>query len=151
MRFRNGDTLIARITPCLENGKVAYVDFLEEGEVGWGSTEFIVMCPRDPVPREFAYFLAREQRFRDFAIKNMGGSSGRQRVSAKALSEFAIAAPDESRCRQFGDFAAPLMAQSGMFNRESKSLAVLRDRLLPNLISGEIRVRDAEILAEAAT
>ena len=151
MRFRNGDTLIARITPCLENGKVAYVDFLEEGEVGWGSTEFIVMCPRDPVPREFAYFLAREQRFRDFAIKNMGGSSGRQRVSAKALSEFAIAAPDESRCRQFGDFAAPLMAQSGMFNRESRSLAVLRDRLLPNLISGEIRVRDAEDLAEAAT
>ena len=43
-RFRNGDTLLARITPCLENGKTAFVQWLHEGTVGWGSTEFIVMC-----------------------------------------------------------------------------------------------------------
>src|SRR3990172_12021096 len=45
MRFVNGDTLVARITPCLENGKTAYVDFLEDGQVGWGSTEYIVLRP----------------------------------------------------------------------------------------------------------
>lgn len=42
IRFANGDTLIASITPCLENGKAAYVDFLPEGETGWGSTEYIL-------------------------------------------------------------------------------------------------------------
>ena len=59
MRFMNGDTLVARITPCLENGKTAYVDFLEDGQIGWGSTEYIVMRPKPPLPNEFAYFLAR--------------------------------------------------------------------------------------------
>lgn len=82
-RFQNGDTLVARITPCLERGKLAYVDFLKKGEVGCGSTEFIVMRPKHPIPNEFAYFLARESTFRRFAIKNMIGSSGRQRASAQ--------------------------------------------------------------------
>ena len=47
-KFENGDTLLARITPCLENGKTAFVDFLDEGQVGWGSTEFIVLSPKPP-------------------------------------------------------------------------------------------------------
>ena len=141
-RFQNGDTLVARITPCLENGKVAYVDFLKDGEMGWGSTEFIVMRPKHPIPNEFAYFLAREPRFRQFAIKNMVGSSGRQRVSAEALSGFAITVPNEAHCKQFGNYAMPLMTRSGMLNRESRALAELRDMLLPKLISGEIRVQD---------
>jgi type I restriction enzyme S subunit len=54
MRFINGDTLLARITPCLENGKTAYVDFLEDRQIGWGSTEFIVLRPKFPLPEEFA-------------------------------------------------------------------------------------------------
>ena len=66
MRFMNGDAL-ARITPCLENGKTAYVDFLDEGQVGWGSTEYIVLRPKAPLPPEFAYCLARSDEFRDFA------------------------------------------------------------------------------------
>ena len=53
MRFENGDTLVARITPCLENGKTAFVDFLEADQVGWGSTEYIVLRPRPPLPAEF--------------------------------------------------------------------------------------------------
>ena len=62
MRFVNGDTLLARITPCLENGKTAYVDFLPNGSIGWGSTEYIVMRPKPPIPNEFAYCLARKPR-----------------------------------------------------------------------------------------
>ena len=93
MRFANGDTLVARITPCLENGKTAYVDFLREDEIGWGSTEYIVMRPRHPLPSEFAYLLARTSRFRGFAIQNMSGTSGRQRVPAAALSGFSIPSP----------------------------------------------------------
>src|SRR5690606_38168983 len=59
MRFINGDTLIARSTPCLENGKTAYVDFLGDGQVAWGSTEYIVLRPKKPLPDLFAYCLAR--------------------------------------------------------------------------------------------
>src|SRR5581483_9795478 len=87
-RFTNGDTLIARITPCLENGKTAYVDFLKDGEVAWGSTEFIVLRPKDPLPSEYGYCLARDEEFRAHAIQNMTGSSGRQRVPTDCFSQY---------------------------------------------------------------
>ena len=143
-RFQNGDTLVARITPCLENGKAAYVDFLKEGEVGWGSTEFIVMRPRHPIPHEFAYCLARDESFRQFAILNMTGTSGRQRVSAESLAAFPMAVPSPTACRQFGQCARPLFSKARAAAFESRSLASLRDTLLPKLISGEIQLADAE-------
>jgi len=91
MKFINGDTLLARITPCLENGKTAYVDFLEDGEVAWGSTEYIVLRPKEAIPTIFAYLLARSNNFRSFAIQRMTGSSGRQRVPPDSLSHYKIA------------------------------------------------------------
>ena len=78
--FTNGDTLLARVTPCLENGKTAFVDFLAPNEVGWGSTEFIVLRPKPPLPAEFGYCLARDPDFPEFAIQSMAATSGRQRV-----------------------------------------------------------------------
>lgn len=92
MKFQNGDTLVARITPCLENGKTAFVDFLRPDEAGWGSTEYIVLRPRAPWPEEAGYLLARDQRFREFAIQSMTGTSGRQRVPASALDHFRLVA-----------------------------------------------------------
>jgi type I restriction enzyme S subunit len=59
VRVINGDTLVARITPCLENEKTAFADFLQDGQVCWGSTEYIVFCPKQPLPVEYAYCLAR--------------------------------------------------------------------------------------------
>ena len=140
MRFINGDTLVARITPCLENGKTAYVDFLKNGEVGWGSTEYIVIRPKAPFPNEFAYCLARSDDFREFAIQNMTGTSGRQRVPTKALSRFLIPAPSKCVAGSFGTFIQPLIAQASEAVRESRTLAALRDTLLPKLVSGELRV-----------
>jgi hypothetical protein len=102
MRFVNGDTLIARITPCLENGKTAFVDFLQRGQVGWGSTEYIVLRPRPPLPGEFAYCLARSDGFREFAVQSMTGTSGRQRVQAGALSHYLVAAPPKKIGEYFG-------------------------------------------------
>jgi len=96
MKFINGDTLMARITPCLENGKTAFVDFLAEGEVGWGSTEFIVLRPNGEIPPLFAYLLARTDEFRSFAIRQMMGSSGRQRVPAESLSKYMLITPEEN-------------------------------------------------------
>ena len=93
-RFTNGDTLFARITPCTENGKTGLVDCLRAGEVGAGSTEFIVLGPTDNVaiPR-FIYFLAKNPRFRSFAISRMRGTSGRQRVPRNVFDEFEVGVP----------------------------------------------------------
>jgi type I restriction enzyme, S subunit len=83
MRFKNEDVLFARITPCLENGKTAYVNSLNDHEIGWGSTEYLVFRSKPPLPSEYAYFLARTEHLRAYAIANMTGTSGRQRVSPK--------------------------------------------------------------------
>jgi type I restriction enzyme S subunit len=151
MRFVKGDTLIARITPCLENGKTAFVDFLEAGQVGWGSTEYIVLRPKPPLPEEFAYCLARSDGFREFAIQSMTGTSGRQRVQAEALSHYLVTEPPKEIAEHFGVVVRPLFARAAAASRESRVVASVRDALLPKLICGELRVRDAErVLAVAA-
>lgn len=148
MKFINGDTLVARITPCLENGKTAFVDFLEDGKVGWGSTEYIVLRPNPPLPEEFAYCLARTCEFREFAIQNMTGSSGRQRVSADALWHFQLCFPPVSLLGTFGRAVQHLFSRVSANARESRNLVVIRDTLLPKLISGELRVPEAERFIE---
>ena len=151
MRFANGDTLVARITPCLENGKTAYVDFLTDGEIGWGSTEYIVLRPQPPLPGQFAYCLARSSKFREFAIQNMSGTSGRQRVPPTALRGFLMVVPPRPLAARFGEVARSLFERARNAGDESRTLAALRDTLLPKLISGEIRVPDAERALESAT
>jgi type I restriction enzyme S subunit len=144
MRFVNGDTLVARITPCLENGKTAYVDFLDDGQIGWGSTEYIVLRPKPPLPTELGYCLARSAGFRDFAIQSMTGTSGRQRVAAESLLHFRVASPPARVAELFGGLVKPLFVRSGTLAKESHTLALLRDTLLPKLLSGELRVGQAE-------
>lgn len=93
-KFCNGDTIMARITPCLENGKTAYVDVLNDGEVAFGSTEFIVMRAKDGISDpQFIYYLATSPAFRSVAIKSMVGSSGRQRVQQGVLDELILNVP----------------------------------------------------------
>ena len=140
MRFTNGDTLVARITPCLENGKTAYVDFLQSGAVGWGSTEYIVMRPRPPLPTEFAYCLARSPHFRAFLIRNMSGTSGRQRVPAQALSQFMCIDPPSGIAQEFEKIVQPVMARVSVAARESRRLSRLRDALLPRLVTRGLRI-----------
>jgi len=135
-RFENDDTLLARITPCLENGKTALVDFLEPGERGWGSTEFIVLRPRQPLPAPFAYCLARQPDFVSYAVARMNGSSGRQRVSAAAIGEFEMRRPPSELALHFGDVVAPMFSRITLAGRESRTLAEVRDLLLPRLLSG---------------
>lgn len=94
-KFRNGDTIMARITPCLENGKTAFVDILNDGEIGFGSTEFIVLRARKGISDpQFIYYLATSPFFRKQAIKSMVGSSGRQRVQQNVLDNLELKIPD---------------------------------------------------------
>ena len=93
-RFQNGDTLFARITPCLENGKTAYVSCLKPNQVGHGSTEFIVLSGIErKTDNLFVYYLARDPSFRTFAIHSMQGSTGRQRVMANSINSFEFVLP----------------------------------------------------------
>lgn len=133
-RFTRGDTLLARITPSLEYGKTAFVDFLDEGETGWGSTEFIVLRPKDPWPPEFGYLLAREPRFRDHAIVNMTGTSGRQRVPPEAVSTYALAIAPASVARAFGELVRPWFDLATTAADHIRVAAAIRDALLLSLI-----------------
>jgi type I restriction enzyme S subunit len=151
MRFINGDTLVARITPCLENGKTAYVDFLMDDQVGWGSTEYIVLRPKSPYPPLYAYCLARTEDFRGYAIQSMTGSSGRQRVPVESLTYLKIIKPSIEVASVFGDLVNPLFAKVKTNISESRILASIRDSLVPKLILGEIRVQQAESLVEKLT
>lgn len=141
-KFIQGDTLLARITPCLDNGKTAFVDFLPEGEVGWGSTEYIVLRPKPPLPVEFGYFLARSEELRTYAIQNRTGSSGRQRVPVNCFMSFLLAVPSNPVARRFGDVILPIMRIIKANSEQIISLTAIRNALLPKLLSGEIKALD---------
>ena len=94
VKFKNGDTLVARITPSLENGKTAFVDFLEEDEIAFGSTEFIVLREKENISdAHFLYYLAISPEFREVAIRSMTGSSGRQRVQNDVIANYEFFLP----------------------------------------------------------
>jgi type I restriction enzyme S subunit len=141
MKFKNSDTVMARITPCLENGKTAYVNFLNHEEIAWGSTEYIVLAPKPGYCSEWYYFLARSDDFKDFAIQNMTGTSGRQRVSGDSIAQYEIAIPPINIFERFITFAGPVMKHIRQNSFQIRTLSHLRDTLLPKLMSGEVRVK----------
>jgi type I restriction enzyme S subunit len=150
-KFQNGDTLLARITPCLENGKTGFVGLLDGDEVGWGSTEFIVMRGKPRISSYYVYCLSRHSTFRDFAIQSMVGSSGRQRVVESILSDFQIVAPSSDSLARFHFVAEPLFESLLQNEKENHILIQLRDILLPRLMSGKTSVsnQDMNVLQSA--
>ena len=137
MRFRNGDTLLARITPCLENGKTAFIQRLPNKTIGWGSTEFIVIRPVPPVPMPYGYILARDPGFRARAIQSMTGTSGRQRARTELLAQHPVAIPDNQIWKAFGSIVEPMFERIRLAGEETQTLANLRDSTLPRLMSGK--------------
>ena len=101
-KFRNMDTIMARITPCLENGKTAQVRCLDNGEVGFGSTEYIVFRAKEGTDPDYLYYLICSPLVRDPAIKSMVGSSGRQRVQTDVVANLQIAVPDFDEQKNIG-------------------------------------------------
>lgn len=149
-RYRNGDTLLARITPCFENGKCGFVDFLEADAVGAGSTEFIVMRPQLDIPPAAPYAVANSADFRAFAAQTVTGTSGRQRVQARDLAAYETVWPNGEQLSNFGSRTTPLLDFAGELRDEVQVLAKTRDELLPLLMSGKITVREAVQEAAAA-
>ena len=144
MKFQNGDTLMARITPCLENGKVAYINFLEENEVAFGSTEYIVIASKGAIAPEVFYFLARHNDFVDFAVKNMNGSSGRQRVSAETIGTYKLPIISPEDMVILETIAKEALNKIKYNSLENIRLSVIRDTLLPKLMSGELKINEID-------
>ncbi len=145
MKFKNGDTLIARITPCLENGKAAYINFLDDNEIAFGSTEYIVMHPKHNIPNELLYCIARYNKFVDFAVKNMSGTSGRQRVSAEVLGSWELPCFSKEELNRFEKISSSSYALVRKNFFENQRLSQLRDTLLPKLMTGELDVSNIDL------
>ena len=135
MKFKNGDTLMARITPCLENGKAAYINLLDEKEIGFGSTEFIVLSAKSDFPSSFNYFLVRNPDFITYAIKHMNGSSGRQRVSGEDIGRFMIQRPKNEDLENFNLLGSEVLKEMKESSLEIAKLQELK-QLIISRISG---------------
>ena len=138
-KFQNGDTLLARITPCLENGKTAFVAGVESDEGAVGSTEFIVMRSKGINPY-MVYLLARNDSFRQSAINSMTGSDGRQRAQADKLKALPYLKPTDQIMMLFARYVELMFIQIQKKNEQNVRLRQARDRLLPKLMSGEVEV-----------
>lgn len=122
-KFQNGDTIMARITPCLENGKTAFIDFLDENEVGFGSTEFIVLRERKGISdAQYIYYLSISPQFRKIAISSMVGSSGRQRVQQSVLDELELFVPDINEQRRIANILNKIDEKIRINNRINDNL-----------------------------
>ena len=122
-KFANGDTIMARITPCLENGKTAFVDCLKENEIAFGSTEFIALRAKPGVSdSQFVYYLATSPEFRNVAIKSMVGSSGRQRVQQLVLENLELTVPKLPEQEKIGRFLAELDDKIALNERVNDNL-----------------------------
>lgn len=138
-KFQNKDTLFARITPCLENGKTGFVQFLdEEKDVASGSTEFIVMRSKTLTPY-WVYCLARNEKFREHAIGSMVGSDGRQRVNINCFDAYFVLQPPEDILGRFDDIAKPIFDKIQVLADMNQRLYETRNALLPKLMSGRIQ------------
>lgn len=122
-KFRNGDTLLARITPCLENGKTAQVRFLNDGEVGFGSTEYIVLRAKEGVSdSDYIYYLSTSPKFREIAIQSMVGSSGRQRVQQDVLEKAELHIPPLDEQRKIAGILSALDDKIELNNKINRNL-----------------------------
>lgn len=122
-KFRNGDTIMARITPCLENGKTAHVSILNDGEVGFGSTEYIVFRAKEGIAnKDYLYYLVCSPEVREPAIKSMVGSSGRQRVQTDVVKNLEIDVPPLVDQEKIGSFLKSFDDKIALNDRINKNL-----------------------------
>ena len=138
-RSQNGDTLLAKITPCLENGKTGFVMGMPDDEVLGGSTEFVVMRSKTLTPH-YVYCIARSQYFRQVAILSMNGADGRQRVDEDKLKSTKILQPERAILDQFETIITPIFNSVYRMVQEIKNLIKQRDLLLPRLMSGKLEI-----------
>jgi len=128
-RFQNGDTLFARITPCLENGKICQVKNLK-GNVGFGSTEFHVLRGKENVSTtDFVYYLSRWEGVRDHAEINLDGTSGRQRMPKQAFNELLLKLPPLPEQTAIATVLSSLDDKIDLLHRQNATLEKMAETL----------------------
>ena len=131
-KFRNGDTIMARITPCLENGKTSQVSILDDNEIGFGSTEYIVFRAKEGISDcNFLYYLVCSDIVRDPAIKSMVGSSGRQRVQTDVIQNLEIDLPSFETQKQIASILSALDDKIELNNRINQNSSLMVKLTLP--------------------
>jgi len=130
MKFKNGDTIVARITPCLENGKTAFIDLLDENEVAFGSTEYIVLREKLGVTdKHFLYYFSISPIFRDVAIASMTGSSGRQRVQTDVVKQHIFEMPPIEEQKAIASVLSSLDDKIDLLHRQNTTLERMAETL----------------------
>jgi type I restriction enzyme S subunit len=128
-KFENGDTLFARITPCLENGKICQVKGLDKFK-GFGSTEFYVFRGKQYVSdNEFVYYLSRWDETRAFAEMSFDGTSGRQRVPKSAFDSLIISVPPLPEQIAISSILSSLDDKIDLLHRNNKTLETLAETI----------------------
>ena len=132
-KFMNNDTLMARITPSLENGKSGFVDFLKPNEIAFGSTEFLVLRAKENVSPFWNYCLTKDESFRVYAISGMTGTSGRQRVDAEHIKEYKVKEIDSDRMQQFDIMVAQIFKKVKIDSIQNRGLKEVEELLLSKM------------------
>lgn len=128
-KFKNHDTLVAKITPCLENGKTAYVDLLDDDEIAFGSSEFIVLRAKEKTDPEFLYYLSISPTFRARAISCMEGTSGRKRVNEGVLKFHELPIPTKNEQQKIAAVLTSLDKKIELNNRINAELEAMAKTL----------------------
>lgn len=140
MKFKNGDTIVARITPCLENGKTAYIDLLDEDEVAFGSTEYIVLREKLGVTdKQFLYYFSISPVFRDVAIASMTGSSGRQRVQTDVVKQHQFEMPSLAEQKAISSVLSSLDDKIYLLHRQNTTLERMAETLFRQWFIEEVQ------------
>lgn len=143
-KFKNGDTLFARITPCLQNGKTGYVNMLKNGEVACGSTEFVVLRSK-MLTSIYIYLLVRTDNFRETARMTMVGASGRQRVRSEFFETYKVLVPDERLLTDFESRVSKYFSEILILYRSNITLSKTRDLLIPQLVTGRRELKSSSV------
>ena len=142
--FRRNDVLVAKITPCFENGKGACLDSLPT-EVGFGSTEFHVLRAKSSVSPQFLYHTTNLVDFRSLGANAMTGAAGQQRVPPEFVANYPLAVPplpeQNAIVAYLGKALAEIDAGIARARRQIELLHEYRTRLVSDLVTGKVDVR----------
>lgn len=146
--FAKGDVVVAKITPCFENGKGACLDCLDT-DIGYGTTEFINLRPSEKVLAQYLYLITMTQPFRKLGEEVMSGSAGQKRVPVEFIKNFTLGVPSaEEQWKIIEELDEKLHNIDELIEKEKKTIDTLhelRNKLISDVVTGQIDVRDVEV------
>jgi type I restriction enzyme, S subunit len=135
-QFAEGDILVAKITPCFENGKGALAKGLSNG-TGFGTTEFHVIRPHDPADADYLHQITMTRSFRTGGQRHMTGSAGQRRVPAEFIEDFPLFIMGDTQRRNAGKLLAILDVELSNLDRTLSALRAQKQGLMQKLLTSD--------------